>query len=152
MTPLLLIIIINLREKSKHKPNLTVCSYHVTYAFQSEFTLFNCLNVKQLLARSRLKISSLSDCNWGQTYSQMHGTNKHPQHSSVILQLCLNGRVFVYELSGCGFQSSCSHLNFRFCNCFEQGVPWHSGNYRVWIHSETRTWHDKTIQSNASYR
>ena len=123
MTPLLLIIIINLREKSKHKPNLTVCSYHVTYAFQSEFTLFNCLNVKQLLARSRLKISSLSDCNWGQTYSQMHGTNKHPQHSSVILQLCLNGRVFVYELSGCGFQSSCSHLNFRFRNCFEQGVP-----------------------------
>ena len=23
---------------------------------------------------------------------------------------------------------------------------WHSGNYRVWIHSETRTWHDKNIQ------
>ena len=22
---------------------------------------------------------------------------------------------------------------------------WHSGNYRVWIHSETRTWHDKNI-------
>ena len=123
MTSPLLIIIINLREKSKHKPNLTVCSYHVTYAFQSEFTLFNCLNVKQLLARSRRKISSLSDCNWARTYSQMHGTNKHPQHSSVILQLCLNGRVFVYELSGCGFQSSCSHLNFRFRDCFEQGVP-----------------------------
>ena len=31
--------------------------------------------------------------------------------------------------------------------CFEQGVPWHSGNYRVSIHSETRTWHDKNIQS-----
>ena len=24
----------------------------------------------------------------------------------------LNGRVFVYELIGCGFESSCSHLNF----------------------------------------
>ena len=46
----------------------------------------------------------------------------------------LNGWMFVYELSGCGFESSCSHLNFRFCSCFEQGVPWHSGNYRVWIH------------------
>ena len=55
--------------------------------------------------------------------------------------------MFVYELSGCGFASSCSNLNFRFRACFEQGVPWHSGNYRVWIHSETRTWHDKNIQS-----
>ena len=58
-------------------------------------------------------------------------------------QVSLNGWVFVYELSGCGFKSSCSHLNFRFRACFEQGVPWHSGSYRVWIHSETHTWHDK---------
>ena len=56
------------------------------------------------------------------------------------------GWVFVYELSGSGFESGCSHLNFRFRACFKQGVPWHSGNYRVWIHSETRTWHDKNIQ------
>ena len=58
----------------------------------------------------------------------------------------LNGWVFVYKLSGCGFESSCSHLNFRFRACFEQGVSWHSGNYRVWIHSETRAWHDKIMQ------
>ena len=32
---------------------LTVCSCHVTYAFQSESTLCSCLNVKELLARSR---------------------------------------------------------------------------------------------------
>ena len=44
-----------------------------------------------------------------------------------------NGLVFVYKLSGSGFESSCSHLNFRLRACFEQGVPWHSGNYRVWI-------------------
>ena len=25
--------------------------------------------------------------------------------------------------------------------------PWYSGNYRVWIHSEARTWHDNNIQS-----
>ena len=53
--------------------------------------------------------------------------------------------VFVYELSGCGFESSWNHLNFRFHACYEQGVPWHSRNYRVWIHSEMRTWHDKYI-------
>ena len=38
-------------------------------------------------------------------------------------------------------------FTFRFRACFEQGVPWHSGNYRVWIHPEMRTWHDKNIQS-----
>ena len=63
-----------------------------------------------------------------------------------------NGWVFVYEPSVCGFGSSCSHLNFRSQASFKQGVPWHSGNYRVWIHSETCTWHDKNIESNAPYR
>ena len=33
-----------------------VCFYHVTYAFQSESTLYSCLNVKELLARSRREI------------------------------------------------------------------------------------------------
>ena len=36
--------------------NLTVCSCHVTYAFQSESTLYICLNVKELLVRSRSEI------------------------------------------------------------------------------------------------
>ena len=35
---------------------LTVCSYHVTYVFQSESTLYSCLNVKELLALSRHEI------------------------------------------------------------------------------------------------
>ena len=56
-----------------------------------------------------------------------------------------NGRVFIYELSACGCESSCSHLDFRIPACFEEGVPWHSGNYRVLIHSGTRTWHDFSI-------
>ena len=42
-----------------------------------------------------------------------------------------------------------SHLNFRFCACLEQGVPWYSGNYAMWIHSETRTRQDNNLQSNA---
>ena len=62
-----------------------------------------------------------------------------------------NGWVFVYELSGSGLEPSCSHLNFRLPACFEQGVPWHLGSYIVWIHSETRTWHDKNIQSYLKY-
>ena len=35
---------------------LTVCSCHVTYAFQSESTLYRCLNFKELFARSRREI------------------------------------------------------------------------------------------------
>ena len=34
----------------------TVCSCHVMYAFESESTLYSCLNVKELLARSRREI------------------------------------------------------------------------------------------------
>ena len=63
-----------------------VCSYQVTYAFQSESTLFSCLNVKELFARSRREI-------W----------------PNVLVWP--NGWVFVYEPSGSGFESSCSQLN-----------------------------------------
>ena len=50
---------------------LPVCSCHVTYAFQSETTLYSCLNVKKLLARSRREICSLSDCNWTRTQNHL---------------------------------------------------------------------------------
>ena len=36
--------------------HITLCSCHVTYAFQSELTLYSCVNVKELLARSRQHI------------------------------------------------------------------------------------------------
>ena len=41
------------------------------YAFQSESTLYCCLNVKEFLARSRREISRLSDCNWIRTQNQL---------------------------------------------------------------------------------
>ena len=74
-----------------------------------------------------------SDCNW--TRTQNH----------LVLKQTLNDWVFIYELSGWGLESSCSHSNFRFYICFKQGFPWHSGNYRVWIHSEMHTWQDKNM-------
>ena len=81
------------------------------------------------------------------TYSQMCYTDTYSQHSSIMWPKWLNGWVFVDEQSDCGFESRCSHLNFRYRAYFEQGVSWHSGNYRVWIYSETPTWHDNNIQS-----
>ena len=62
---------------------------------------------------------------------------------SFVFLTGLNGWVFVYEISGCGIDSLCSCLNFRYRACFEQGAPWYSDNYRVYIHSKTWMWHDK---------
>ena len=50
---------------------MTICSYHVTYAFQSESTFYSCLNVKELLARNRHEIWSLSDCKWTLTHNHL---------------------------------------------------------------------------------
>ena len=44
------------------------------------------------------------------TYSQKHRTDKYSQHSLIIWTVWLNGWVLVYELSGCGFESRCCHL------------------------------------------
>ena len=46
---------------STKRIKMTVCSCHVTYAFQSESTLYNYLNVKKLFARSMREILRLSD-------------------------------------------------------------------------------------------
>ena len=58
-------IILNMEER------VSVCSFHVTYAIQSESILYSCLNVKELLARNRCEIWSLSDCNWIRTHNQL---------------------------------------------------------------------------------
>ena len=62
---------VSLEKKSWIADILTVCSCHVTYVFQSESTLYCCLKVKELLARSRREIWSLSDCNWTRTQNHL---------------------------------------------------------------------------------
>ena len=49
----------------------TVCHYHVTYEFQSEFTLYSCLNNKELLAQNRNHIWTLSDSNSVRTHNHL---------------------------------------------------------------------------------
>ena len=122
--------------------------YHhfVSCTFQSKSTLKSCLNVKELLAQNRCNIWSLSDqtgqmielcceylsvwCNW----------------LYVLTMSCAH-----LIMSHMHFESRCSHLNFRYCTCFKQKVPWHSGNSRAWIHTDMCMWH-KNIQPNALYR
>ena len=73
-----------------------------SYAFQSESTLYSCLNVKELLVWSSHVIWSLSDCNW--TQNQNHLVRKQTLNHLAKLP---NGWVFIYELCSSGFESSC---------------------------------------------
>ena len=57
--------IVNIQRKC------TVCSYHVTYLFQIESTMYSCLNVKKLLVRNRSDIWNLSDCNGTWTHNHL---------------------------------------------------------------------------------
>ena len=71
--------------------------------------LYNCLNVKELLAQNRHGIWSLSGCNRTQIYNHLV-CKRTLNHLAKLVWL--NGSVFIYKLSGCGFKSCCSHLNF----------------------------------------
>ena len=77
-----------------------VCYYHVTYAFQSEYTLCSSLNVKEHLSRNRRDIWSLSE----------YRTDKYSQRKSIIWPVWQNGWVFVYELNDCGFEYCFCHI------------------------------------------
>ena len=96
------------------KSLMTVCSYHVRYAFQSESTLYGCLIVKELLARNRCKIWSLIDYNGPSTKWLCV---RVPLQSLKLQISCLfrarsSLTLFVYELSGCGFEPC-----YRFHRC-----------------------------------
>ena len=60
--------------------NSTICSHHVTCAFQSESALYSCLNVKELLARNRRDIWSLNESNW--IWSHKHLVRKRLHNHS----------------------------------------------------------------------
>ena len=51
--------------------HLTVCSYHVTYAFHSEHNLYSYLNVNDLSAQIRGETWSLTHCNATVTHNHI---------------------------------------------------------------------------------
>ena len=84
---------------------LTVCSYHVMYAFHSEYSLYICLNVKETVARNRREIWSWSDCNG--TRTQNHLVLKRTFNHLVKLAKCLSCvlSTFLYRAFQCIFLS-----------------------------------------------
>ena len=85
--------------------HLTVCSCRVVYVFQSESMLYSCLNVKELLARRRREIWSLSNCNW--TRTQNHLVRKRTLNSLVKLVKWLSCvlSTYLYGVFDCMFLS-----------------------------------------------
>ena len=76
------------------------CVLFFIFSFQSEYTLFSSLNVKEGLPRNRRNIWSLSE----------YRTDKYSQRKSIIWPVWQNGWVFVYELNDCGFEYRCCHI------------------------------------------
>ena len=71
-------------ETTGIRKTMTVCSYNVTYTFQSESTLYSCFNVKELFARNKRNIWSLSHYNWTLTHN--HLVRKRTLNQ--IIELC----------------------------------------------------------------
>ena len=69
-----------------------VCFYHVTYVFTVDYTLWRCLNLKELLIRSRFDIWRLNDCNGTRT------------HNHLVCKRTLSHLVFAEKLSGRGIE------------------------------------------------
>ena len=80
------------KKRNCNIKHFIVCSCHVTYAFQSESTLYSCLNVKEW---SRRKIWRWSDCNWTRTQNHLvlkrtlnHLAKLAKWSSCVLIELC----------------------------------------------------------------
>ena len=90
--------------------HLTVCSFHVRYAFQIESTLYSFRNVEELLARSRREIWSLSECSWTRTHNHLvhKRTLEHLAELAKWLS-CFVG-TYLYGAFDCMFLSYHVHV------------------------------------------
>ena len=85
--------------------HLTVCSYHVTYAFQSESARYSCLYVKEILVGSRRIMWSLSDCNLPSIQNHLvpkralNHLSKRTEWLSFVLGIYLDGAIDCMFLS-----------------------------------------------------
>ena len=81
------------------------------------------------------------------TYSQMHRTDEYSQHSSIIWPGWLSDWVFVYELSGCGLESHCGHLN-----AFNVSADIADNFIKLSLVYWAETWHKKIFCNSLYFR
>ena len=85
--------------------HLTVSSYHVNDAFQSESALDSCLNVKEFLARSRRESWRLSDCNGTRTHNHLVHKRTFNHLSQLAKWLSCLVSTYLYGAFDCLFLS-----------------------------------------------
>ena len=85
--------------------NFTVCSYHVTYAFQSESTHYSRLNLKELLTQSRSDIWSFSDCNCTPTHKHLVYERTLNHLAKLVKLLSCVVSTYLYGVFDCMFLS-----------------------------------------------
>ena len=83
----------------------TVCSYHVTYAFQSEPNFDACLNIRELLSRSRRQIWSLSGCCWTRTHHHLLHKRTFNSFAKMVKWLSCIVNIYLYGAFDCMFLS-----------------------------------------------
>ena len=89
---------------------LTVCYYHVTYAFQSESTLYSWPECQGTFCSKQARYLKFTWQQWDSNPPPLSSsTSTHPfSQAGFFFQ---NGWVFLYELSRCGFESCSCHLD-----------------------------------------
>ena len=127
--------------------------------------------MKELLARSRRKIWSLSDCNWTRTHNLLVRKGTLNYLAKLAKWLSCVVTTYLYSAFDCMFlpgharvsewiHTLYSCLNLKELLAQSRHKIWslsdcnwtRTHNHLVWIHSEMPKWHDKNIQSNAPTR
>ena len=85
---------------------LTISSYHVTYAFQSESTLYSSLNIKEPLTRNRREIWTLCDWNGARTHNRL----VRKRTLNHLAKLALQSLFFLYFEFWCHLNKTSWHL------------------------------------------
>ena len=72
----------------------------------------------------KIEIELLSDCNWTRTHNHLvrkrtlNHLAKLIKWLSCVVSTYLYG-IYIYELSGCGFESGCSHFKLQISRLFQ---------------------------------
>ena len=91
---------------------LTVCSYDVTYVFQSESTLCSCLNVMELLVRNSRDIWRLSDCNGTWTHNHLVHIWTLNHLAKLAIRFCTWGQIWSWLSKDMQKVSQSWHLQY----------------------------------------
>ena len=89
--------------------HLTVIYYYVMYAFQSESTLYSCLNIKEVLTQNRHNIWRLSESNGIRTHLVQKWTLNHL--AKLVKSLSCFVRTYLYNAFDCMLLSCHVHVS-----------------------------------------